>query len=51
MTFTANDCRDMARALEQCHPPEERKPRLLMVMAADALRKAAGEIESKEADQ
>jgi hypothetical protein len=50
MAFTANDCRDMAKALDSCQPPEERKPRLLMAMAADALRKAASEIESKEAE-
>jgi hypothetical protein len=50
IAFTANDCRDMAYALEGCEPPEEREPRLLMTMAADALRKAASKIESKVAE-
>ena len=48
MAFIAQDCRDMAKALEDCDPPTERTPRLLMVMAADALRKAATAIESGE---
>ena len=39
----------MAKSLEDCPPPDEREARLKMVMAADALRKAADHIDAQDA--
>ena len=38
----------MAKSLEDCPPPDEREARLKMVMAADALRKAANHIDAQD---
>lgn len=43
--MTPEVARGVARALDDCVRPQEREARLKLVMAADALRKSANEIE------